>query len=355
MSSVRVYKTGIAVLSLYVAILSGCSQSHVYSLSSNDNKTPISEKRRTMNGNLPYQPVDKATAFKELTSYIIEWKYGRKSVPGNLDPVHVEEFIRDKVNRSRQPAVFNRSRRVVDFYDLTKVLDHFEKMLDRKEKDSKEFNQSIECVMLIAQVGGADEKKRASDYYDYLVKHPLAEESFEELTNALDAFGPEVKTQTLASVMAAEFQKLKAKGKADREADDKAETIDGLIHNELPRTTADRDLRSRILGIPNVDERIDQLCRLYLGWGESETEELMWWAARHLRRESREGQTDLIIKSLKNIAKEIEATDLEDEEKFAYRLRSARGVRFFGGTLSTKERYTLAQPSEGQIDVLNRE
>lgn len=308
-----------------------------------------------MNGNLSYQPVDKTTAFKELESYIIEWKYGRASVPTKLDPVHVEEFIHDRVKRSLHPASFNRSRRVVDFYDLTKVVSHFDKMLDRKEKDEREFNQSVECVMILAQVGNAEEQKKARDYYDYLVKSPLAKERFEELTNAVDAFGPELNTQTLSSTMTAEFQKLQAKAKTDREADDAAQNIDGLIHNELPRAIADRDLRSRVLALTNAEERIDQLCRVYLGWSDSETEELMWWAARQLRRESREGRSDMILKSLKNIAKEIEATDLEDEEKFAYRLRSARAVRFFGGTLSTKERYILAQPAEGQIDVLNRE
>jgi hypothetical protein len=308
-----------------------------------------------MNGTLSYQPVDKTTAIKELESFIVDWKYGRKSVPTKLHPEHIEEFINDRVKRSLHPASFNRSRRVVDFYDLTKALSHFEKILDRKEKDEREFNQSIECVMTLAQVGGTEEQKKARDYYDYLLRNPLAKNSFEELTDAVDAFGPELDTQTLSSTMTAEFQNLQGKVKTDKEADDAAQNIDGLIHNELPRAIADRDLRSRVLALPNTEDRIDQLCRVYLGWTESDTEELTWWAARQLRRQSREGRTDVILKSLKNITKEIQLTDFEEKEKFSYRLRSARAVRFFGGTLSTKERYILAQPDEGQIDVLNRE
>lgn len=355
MSFLRVCKTIITVLLLSVAIVSSCSQKDTSYLQSNGNINSNAEKKRNMNGNLSYEPVDKTTAFSELKSYIIDWKFGRKDVPTKLDPVHVEEFIRSKVDRSLHPISFDRSRRVVDFYDLTKVLDHFDKLLDRKESAAKGFNQSIQIVMLLAQVGDANEKKKAADYYDYLVKHQLAHEDFEALTNAIDAFGMELNVNNLLTAMKSEFQKLQAKGKTDREADDQAEGINGLINNELPRAVGERELRTKILAMPKPEERIDQLCRTYLGWGEGEGIELMWWAARQLRRESREERSDIILKSLKSIAKEIEATDLDDEEKFSYRLRSARAVRFFGGTLSTKERFTLGQPAEGQIDVLNRE
>ncbi len=312
-------------------------------------------RRTKMNGELPYKPVDEATAYKELKSYIIEWKYGRKSVPTLLDPVHVDKFLREKLDRSLHANAFERARRVVDYYDLITVIDHLEKMLDRGEKESRQFMQSVQLIMTLAQVGDDLTRAKAATYFQFLVGHKLASEHYEQMAMAVDAFGPELKVDGLQKKMSAEFDQLKAKGKTDRASDDEAEYIDGVLHNDLPKALSERDQRQRILSAQDVAKRIDETCRLYMGWSESEDLELRWWAARQLRAISREGKNEQIIASLKNVAKEIEASDLSDEEKFAYRLRSARAVRFFGGTLSTKERFVLSQPDEGQIDVLFRE
>ena len=349
-----------SVLSMLVLVLGlfsqhACSQAPLSPGSTKTPREPVPNERLKMNGELPYKPVDEATAFKELKSYIIEWKFGRKAVPTLLDPIHVEKFIREKLDRSLHANSFQRARRVIDYYDLKSVLDHLEKMLDRKEDQPRQFAQSIEIVMTLAQVGNENNRGIAVNYFQFLVGHKLADEYFEQLAGAVDAFGSELKVDSLEKRLASEFEQLKAKGKTDRASDDEAENIDGILHNDLPKAVSQRNLREKIAANPDASKRIDELCRLYLGWSESEDLELTWWAARQLRAAARDGKNDLIIASLKSVSKEIEASDLSDEEKLSYRLRSARAVRFFGGVLSTKERFVLSQPDEGQIDVLFRE
>lgn len=353
----RTWKTSVGIALTIIVFLAqqACSQAKITTAPKGQDIKRGGIERVKMNGELPYKPVDETTAFKELKSYVIEWKYGRKSVPTLLDPAHVEKFLREKLDRSLHANSFERARRVVDYYDLAGVLDHLDRMLDRKEGESRQFNQSIEIVMTLAQVGDEKFREKAVGYYQYLVGHKLAQEHYEQLTKAVDAFGPELNVQGLERSMTAEFDRLKAIGKSDRTADDEAENIDGILHNELPKVLAERDLRQRVVGMADPTKRIDELCRIYLGWSETEDLELMWWAARQLRKAARDGKNDLILTSLKSVAKEIDASDLSDEEKFSYRLRSARAVRYFDGTLSTKERFVLSQPDEGQVDVLYRE
>ncbi len=304
---------------------------------------------------IPTQYVDRATAQKELESYVFGGRYGRKRVPTELNPADVEGFIRHRLDRAKSVDAFARSRRVVDYYDLTSVLDHYDKMVNRNERDSKEFGQSLQCIMVLADVGDAVQNRRADEYFRYLVLLPLAPENYVELVEALEGLGPDANAKLLADRMRASLKGLQHRTATNPEADDEYQRIDQLLNDDMPRIIADSQLRSRIQMISDPAARIEQLCRIYMGWGENDTTELTWWSARWIRRESRGGRTTLVVTTLRKVVSEIEASDLANEEKAPYKIRAARATRFLGGELTVEERRVLERASSAQMDVLDRE
>lgn len=303
----------------------------------------------------PIQYVDKATAQQELQSYIFGGRYGRKILPTKLNPAHVEEFIRQRVDWGKPADAFNQSRRVVDYYDLRSVLDHFEKMLTSSEKDSRDFARSVQCLKILADVGAEAQNRKADGYFQYLVKHSLAPENYDHLVEAVEVMDTDADTKLLSDRMEASQKALAPKTASDREADDEFQRIDQWLKSDLPRAMGDARLRHQIETLPAAEERINQLSRIYLGWGENDTIELTWWSARLLRREAKTSRTDLVIAMLRKTADEIEASDLPKEEKEPYLVRAARAVKFLEGTLTPKERRMLEKASASQIDVLDRE
>ncbi len=312
------------------------------------------EEERPMS-TVPPQYVDKTTAQRELESYVLGGRYGRRTVPTLLNPADVEDFIRRKLDRGRPVTAFRRSRFAVDYYDLRSVLDHFEKMLRRSEKDSKEFGQSIEIISVLSAVGGEPQTRKAAEYFEYLVNHQLAPESYEQLIEAVEVMGPGVNSKSLANRMDASLKALQPKAASDAESDNEYQRIDQWLNNDLPRVEADGQYRQQVLALPTTQERVEQLCRIYLGWGEVDSIELSWWSARWLRNEARANRTDLIIAMLRKTLEEIETSDLPREEKEPYIVRAARAIKFFGVALLPREQRILDRAKTSQFDVLDRE
>lgn len=351
--------TTICLLASLILIISvACTSVHQISQTNGQERADVNRKAeelQVMSTVPPIQYVDRATAQRELQSYILDPRYGRRTVPTKLDPAHVEEFIRQRLDRKKPVPAFVRSRYVVDYYDLRSVLDHYEKMLDRTEKDSNEFDQSVQSIMILSIAGAEAHINKANDYFEYLVKHQLAPKSYEQLVEAVEVMGAGVNAKLLSDRMAASQRDLQPKIASDREADDEYQRIDQWLNSDLPRSLGDAKLRHQILTLPTPEERIEQFCRTYLGWGENDTIELMWWSARWLRSEARTSRTDLIFALIRKTLNEIEASDLPKEEKEPYEVRAVRAIRFFGGTLTPKERRFLERATSSQYDVLDRE
>jgi len=318
-------------------------------------KKPNSAGKRKMNGELNYPVVDKEIAVKELESYIFDIYYGRKVEPRNLDPAHVEEFLRTKLDRSKQSDSFARARMVVDFYDLTSVLDHFEDMLRRNEKDAQTFQQSVQVVRTLAEQGDSKTRNKAFEYYQHLVKNPLAETEFEGLTEAINSFDGRFSANTLLEEINKTYADLKERGKSDSFVDGQAEELYTLMKSRLPQFLAHLKIRETIENTANPEQKTYKLSQLYLGQADATSTELERWAARILRSEARKGQTQVIIENMRRVSAEIEKAGFEKERKLAFQVRSTRAVRFFGGKLTDEEKKLLEQAEDFQIDFLDRD
>ena len=357
-STARSDATSLSVLALLIVTIS-VARTDLHSTPANSQRAPTvharAEEEKTMGTVPPIQHVDKATAQQELQSYIFGGRYGRKMVPTKLNPAHVEEFIRQRLDRAKPADAFANSRRVVDYYDLLSVLDHFEKMLTSSEKDSRDFARSVQCLKILSDVGTAAHNRKADGYFQYLVKHALAPESYDLLVEAVEVMDTDADAKLLSDRMEASQKALAPKTSSDREADDEYQRIEQWLKSDLPRAVGDAKLRHQILTLPAAEERIGQLSRTYLGWGENDTIELTWWSARSLRHEAKAGRPDLVMTMLRKTADEIEASDLPKEEKEPYLVRAARAVKFLDGALTPKERRILQRASSSQVDVLDRE
>lgn len=303
----------------------------------------------------PIHYLDKGTAKQQLQAYIFGGRYGLKRIPTKLNPVDVEEFIRQRLDRTKPADAFAQTRRVVDYYDLRPVLEHFEKLLTSDEKDAREFARSLECIKILADEGSEAQSRKANGYFQQLVKQPLAAESYGQLVETLEVMDPGADAKLLSDRMEASQKALAPKIASDREADDEYQRIEQWRNNDLPRAVSDARLRRQILALPGAEERIAQLGRIYLGWGESDTIELTWWSARALRREAQANRTEIVIAMLRKTADEIDASTLPKEEKTPYLVRAARAIQFLQGTLTPKERRILEKANPSQVDVLDRE
>jgi hypothetical protein len=299
--------------------------------------------------------VDRATAWRELESYIFGGRFGRRTVPTRIDPRYAEEFIRQRLDRSKNVTAFMRARRVADYYDLHTVADHFDRLLTRDEKDTKQFGQSLECLQILATVGGAGYSKKVNEYFEYLVQHKLADENYASLVGAVEVLEPGGNLSLLSARLTESIKALQVRRATERAADDEYERLSQLLENDLPRHSGDLQLRQRVLSLTNPPERIEQLCRLYLGWAESDSIELTWWAARQIRREVREQRQALVAVLLRKVLSEVEDSDLDEAEKAAYRVRGWRAISFLGEKLNVKEQRALAKAKVAQLDVLDRE
>jgi hypothetical protein len=298
--------------------------------------------------------VNHALAEKELDSYVFGGKYRSPVMPTRLHPSDVEDFIRHRLDRTKSADAFRRSRRLVDYYELLSVRDHFEKMLNRSEHTSKELTQSILAIIILAELGEGRQRKNISEYFRYLAQHPLAPEIYSELVQALEVVGTDDDAKFLAGRITASQKSLEPRTLADAEAADEYQRIDDLLNDDLPRVMADRQLQDRIMKVAEPNTRIEGLCRIYLGLGENDNIELTWWSARRIRREARDGREPVVVMALRALEKEIEVSDLPGEEKAAYTTRAARAVRFLGGDLTPGEEKILRSGSS-QNDVLDRQ
>lgn len=357
----KVKNSIISIFLLWLLLFCSCTQTQTNAQNKIEKPTNVNKKKpnsagkQKMNGELNYPIVDKETAIKELESYIFDIYYGRKVEPRNLDPNDVEEFIRKRLDRSKQADSFARARIVVDFYDLTSVLDHFEEMLKRNEKDAQTFQQSVQAVRTLAEKGDSKTQNKALDYYKYLVKTSLAETEFKELTEAIASFDGNFSANTLLEEINKTYTDLKERGKSDSFVDGQAEELFTLMKSRLPQLLSHLKIREEIVKTANPEQKIYNLSQLYLGQADVASTELERWAARILRSEARKGQTEVIIKDMRRISAEIEKVGFEKEQKLAFQVRSARAIRFFGGKLTDEEQKLIEQADDFQIDFLDRD
>lgn len=347
------------VLLLFVILLLGCGSPNALSQNKkagkDAQKTGRDSGRKKMSEELGYPTVDEGKANSQLESYVFEIRHGRKVEPRNLDPKHVEEFTRKKIDRTREPASFARIRSVIDFYDLAVIKDHFEKLLQRGEKDENQVLQSLESVRIIAEQGSDNDRKNAFGYYEYLVGLPASVDQFEEFTRAADSFGPEYSGAKLTEAMKKQYAVLKEKGKSNEFLDGEAEQLFSLINGRLPQMVEMIGARSRVLAIDRPEERMRKLVMIYLGIDTLTGQDFERWSARQLRRMAREGDPKQVVAVFRGSYDAIKSAGFEKEDDESRRLRVARAIRFFGGELNEEEKARVAEGSEHQVDYLDRD
>jgi len=292
--------------------------------------------------------VSEQQARTELNDYIFGGQYGRPTVPRDLDPQIVDQFIRTRVDRRAPPSAFERSRRAADWYDLQSLATHFQRLFDHSEKGERSYDQSLGVVALVATVGNIEQTRQASEYWAYLVHHPLALERFNVLVEALECFGPYGNPQPLEERLTGRLRGL-------QKGSDEYERVDQELNNNLPRVLDEARLEREILAAPDAAERMKRLASVYAGWDEVESLELTWWSARWLRRVSRAGESQAVTSALRSVLAEVDGAKLPAEERAPYRTRILRAIRFLGGTISDTERRFLERSAARQWDVLDHE
>lgn len=298
------------------------------------------------------QYLDQAKADEELRSYIFEIRYGRKTVPTKVDPKYVEEFLRREMSRKKGPASFQRARRVVDYYDRRSVVDHFRKMLKKREQDSREFEQSCSCVSILADAGDEANNKAANAYFDYLVGLRLANENYDVLVETLETLNEGASEKALAERLAREMKALEPRAQTDPAADDEKERVDQYLNNDLPEVLDLNKVRADTLKISPVARRVDRLCRIYAGWEYDNNEELEWWSARWIRRDAKAGSHAAALEAFRKIVAEVTKAKLPKTEEDYYLVRCFHAIVFLGGALTPQERRVLDKANADQIDIL---
>ena len=302
--------------------------------------------------------LEEAEAVRELESYLSGGRFGRRSVPSLARPEHVERFLRARIDRESSSQAFERSRRLVDYFDLTSAVDHFTALLDRGEEGDLHFEQSCRSVAILADQGDEAQRRFGADYLRYLATHDSLVESAEAFLDALQALPAAEEVEGVETRLETQMETLEAAAEEDEQAGAELADLDQVLNCDLPRTREAASERGEVLAIEDLTQRIDELCRIYLEWERDGDEESAWWTARELRRLARADQLAEITARLEAVLAEIEAVEddaLDEEDAVFLRVRALQALRFFGAELDTDRIRYLGLNEEGLFNVLDRE
>jgi hypothetical protein len=279
-----------------------------------------------------------------------------------LEPVHYEEVSaqmnRDLVSRCVEfemrdlpPYYFRRVRIIADLYHLTEHLDFLESFLKKQEADPEELDRSIFITIILAEIGDDSQKKRASEYYEYLVSHRFANEKFTELIECLAVLGKRTSPNSLFTRMEQEIKNLTAREAVEPEAGVEKRYIEELADNEFFFIEEGNKSQQRILKIDGENERLLELIRVYLQLtDDAGAEHFQLWTQQQIRRTAETEGNEKVVEAFRSVIKTL--PKLESDDEVFCKIRSFNAIEFFLGTLTSEESEVMTNYPKRQIDPL---
>lgn len=280
----------------------------------------------------------------------------------SMEPIYYEQVSaqmkRELVSRfvgfempDLPPQNFRRVRILADLYNLKENLGFIESLLNKKEANARELDRSIFSTIILREIGDEAQKKRAAQYYEYLVSHRFANETFDALLECLAVFGYEMRPDSLRSRMEQEIKSLAAREAGEPQAGTEKRYIEGLANNEFLIIEEGNKSRERISKISASDERLLELIKAYLHLTEDDGGEYFFlWTQQQIRRTAEAEGNEKVVEALRVSLNKLDK--MEAADKTFCKIRLFNAIEFFDGKLVGDDEAFMNKNRRNQIDPL---
>lgn len=280
-----------------------------------------------------------------------------------MEPIYYEnvsaQMKRELVSRfvdfempNLPPENFRRVRILADFYNLTENLSFIESLLNKNETKPTELDRSIYSTIILWEIGNENQKKRALQYYEYMVGHRFANENFTQLLECLAVFGNDTRPNSLQARMEKEVKNLAARETTEDEAGMEKRHIEGLLNNEFFIIEEANKARARISQINSLQQRLFELIKAYLYLTDDDGGDyFLLWTHQQIRRIAEREGKEKIIEDFRTTVKRL--NDLPVGDKKFCKVRSYNAMEFFLGQLNAEEKEFMDKNRNRQVDPLH--
>lgn len=280
-----------------------------------------------------------------------------------MEPIYYEEVSaqmkRELVSRfvgfempNLPPQNFRRVRILADLYYLKENLDFIESLLKKKENKPSELDRSIYSTIILWEIGNETQKKRALEYYEYIVGHRFANETFTQLLECLAVFGNDISPKSLLARMEREVKTLAERETANPEAGTEKRYVEGLINNEFFIIEEANKARQRISKISSTSEHLLELIKAYIYLTDDDGgDHFLLWTHQQIRRIGEQVGKEKVIEAFRTTANKLD--DLSTDNKKFCKVRCYNAIEFFLGNLNDEEKTFMDKHRRRQVDPLH--
>lgn len=312
---------------------------------------------------LPKPPdgyLPKEEAESKLRGYLDARKYDAPVMPKRVQPAQADDFVRKTLDGDQFGRLYiQRCGELMRFYDLRDRPQQLTRWLDRRETRTDQFALPIAIVAILGDLGDDALQQKANEYYQHLVSHKLAEESFPALVDLFFHLPPSADAKWIDGPLAAKMKALEPKIEADHASAVQYYSIKDLRQARLVAVQAGRKRKQDCLAHQTVARRRQEFARCYLGFDVKPYVDLEKWGMMMLQREcsscSPSEVADAFLHQLELLmlkAKQpgLASADLEDLKKQT--TRCVRAVQFYDGKLKAEQTEFAAKfnnPAQGDV------
>lgn len=296
-------------------------------------------------------------------------QFKREIVPRKLALPEVVKFMLTRIDKATALLPLRQAEKVIVFYDVHEVGDHFKRLLDQREASAHDVLRSIVLTRIIARAGAPEDRQFAQRYYAYIVKHADSLPLIEEMVSLYDALGPESDAQPLREQVARRLRALEPLSESDPQAGLEYRKLEDFNTVTLERAVKAQAVKDRILKQADRRQRIDDEIKVYLTIQYGYSEYLQAWAARRLRQEvwadqpaqqttrvDHPARRQEVAQAFRQAMNGLDQTaHLSPEAKGSLRIRCLRAIVFFGGTISAEEQQQVKSQAGMQLDILSND
>ena len=304
----------------------------------------------------PFPHPPKAAAYVQIQRFLTgKGPVGVPDVPWPLNPIHVVEFFKDRIERGNVAEVESvRLPTLAEAYLLAEVVPVIRPFLRGAETTAEAVILAASLCRILAELGSTADTAFAGQYYERLTRLAAARSAIRPLTVTCAALGPVVTTASLKHLTANTITVLRSAQTTEAEIE---------IHDLQEYVVAGaqdiewaNEAKKRYAGLLNEKERILLLADICLERAPYGGEAILIpWSVYELRKFARRLGRDPVIQPFLATAAAVKRTRTTDPSAAFLSIRALRAALFFGGDITEEDEDFLAEHGEQQRDPLSHD
>lgn len=283
-----------------------------------------------------------------LEDYVLPKECATSVFPRDLKPEQVSAFVRNDVKKDLSAGPMRRATQVVRFYNLKDCVEQLSGYFSMDEKTKDDFIRAGHLIVMMAELGTADEQDAAVKQFERLVAAPAAaNEGLETLCQTFFSLPPKASP--------AAIRKRVADARAECERKGPEQKLGLLMEYEirlLPWVISAKARKDGILTLPRGPERLQRWTEAYLAY--ENTTPFTWdgHAGYALAQEGREAGDKTTYAAVTAAMGKIEPNKDDKELTLFRKTRGYRAREYFLEPLTDVQKDDLKDSERVQEDLI---